>query len=185
MACSCNDMASVGKTKKGKKKSKVGALDTIPMALIGGAIVGKVGAKKLMETDMVKKVEMLNKNPMLKNGLLLVAGAFISGMENELVEGIGVGVALEGAEGIVSGFLKPKPTTNTNTTTNNTPVTTTDDTNTVTGVGQMRMLMPDGSWQLYQGGTIPQNIAGLFDSQGNMIYQGGSSSATIGKVKVL
>lgn len=196
MACSCNNMASVGKTKKGKRKSKVGALDAIPIALIGGAIAGKVGIKKVMDMDYVKKVEFINKNPMVKNGLLLIGGAFISQMDGEFVEGLGIGVALEGAEGILSNFLKPKPTTNTNTTTNTSVTTTTSgggtdtgtDTNAGTaGVGRMRMLMPDGTWRTYQGGTVPQNIAGLFDANGNLIYQGGSYNATIGsqKVKVL
>lgn len=170
-ACAMAMNDSVGKTPK-KKKAKVGAMDKIPMELIGGVIVGKVATKKFVD-PYLNKVGMFQKNPIIKQAILVGGGVLVSGMGGELVEGLGIGIAVEGAEQLIMGFLN-KPSSGSGSGSgsgSNTPTDNTTVTDTSGGVSGIEFL----------GLNAPPAQINAID---NGLYQQGSKPAMVGKVKI-
>jgi hypothetical protein len=157
-------MATVAGTKKRRKsKKRVSGIEDIPVQLVLGAIAGNVASKKVFPM-LLDKVEFLKTNPMLGTAIKVGGGLLLASMKNELVQGVGIGMAADGAGEMVAKMI---------------PATTA-----TAGVGSMNYIgaMP-GLLPSMQLGTGPQMIGSVFGLGDN--YEGlGTGNQNIGSIDI-
>jgi len=145
----------MAKCKACANKSGMYGLSDINVNLLAGAAVGALAAQKAAPM-LLDKIELFQTNSMLKNAVVIAAGVVLSGMEGDLIQGIGLGMAADGAAKLVGDYL-PTPS----------------------AVGAVPKSSAINPANLYQGGTRPnfigmqrnplQKIDNWSDSQPGMI----------------
>ncbi len=123
MACSCQmnkkyaggeiAVGAMPKKRKQKRKQKgflrkgkIGSIDGVMenLPILGAAAAGII-VTAYADTYALDKVSFLQTNPMLKNFLKLGVGAYLTTMDNNLVQGLGLGLGANAAYSLIKDKL--------------------------------------------------------------------------------
>jgi hypothetical protein len=93
--------------KKSKKRSKVGGIGALPVAEIGGGLLGAIVSRVLVPKAVeMADVAFLKENPMIVQGAKVALGVGLAAMvPNPWAQGIGVGMAIEAGSDLIGGFI--------------------------------------------------------------------------------
>lgn len=87
-----------------QKSSGVYGLGDANINLLAGAAAGALVSRKVAPM-LLDKVEFLSTNPLLKDGVKIAGGFFLAGMENEMVQGVGIGMVADAAANLIGQYL--------------------------------------------------------------------------------